>query len=219
MNDVDVRNAISNLDIKNNIFTTILGPNGCGRTTLAKCLKEKFENSILISSIPKFYSNDIKKYIDDNQDKKLNELLKKIKIKSLLDYSFKTLSIGEKQLIQMVSVLVSNFDVIILDNALSNLSSLNKELILKYLKQLHGRTIINITTNKEDIIYGDVTILINDNIIVNDKTIKVLDKELAFRSVDFELPFMALLSLKLKYYDLVDKTIIDMNKMVDKIWK
>ena len=201
MIDVDIKKIVANLDIKNNTFTTILGPNDCGKTKLSNYLKKKFDNAVELLSIPK-NSINIKDITWDNHNKKLNTLLKKLELEQLTEYSFKTLSIGEKQLLQITSVLISNYDVIILDNALSNLSSVNKELILKYLKQLSDKTIINITTNKEDIIYGDNTILINGDVILNDKTIKVIDNELAFRNIGFELPFMALLSLKLKYYDL-----------------
>lgn len=218
MIDVDIKKIVANLDIKNNTFTTILGPNDCGKTKLSNYLKKKFDNAVELLSIPK-NSINIKDITWDNHNKKLNTLLKKLELEQLTEYSFKTLSIGEKQLLQITSVLISNYDVIILDNALSNLSSVNKELILKYLKQLSDKTIINITTNKEDIIYGDNTILINGDVILNDKTIKVIDNELAFRNIGFELPFMALLSLKLKYYDLLDKPIMDMNRMVNKIWK
>ena len=219
MIDIDMKKNISNLDIKKNTFTTILGPNNCGKTKLTEILKKKFENAITIFSIPKNINVDIKELIDKCSDKKLNTLLKKLKIKQLLDYSFKKLSIGEKQLIQIASILLSDYDVIILDNALSNLSSVNKELILKYLKQLNDKTIINITTNKEDIVYGDNIVLINNDIVVNDKTENVIKDESVFKSIGFELPFMALLSLKLKYYDLLDKPIMDMNRMVNKLWK
>ena len=37
--------------------------------------------------------------------------------------------------------------------------------------------------------------------------------------IGLTLPFMVDLSLKLKYYDLIDDVELDMNRMVDKLWK
>ena len=42
------------------------------------------------------------------------------------------------------------------------------------------------------------------------------EKEL--KSIGFDMPFMANLSLKLKYYGLVDDVITNMNAMVKQLW-
>ena len=209
---------LKQLNIKNNTFTTILGSNETGKTSLGHIIKKNFDDAVIISPNSK-YIEDISKLLDKSLDKKLNTLLKKLDIKKLLGFSFNTLSIGEKQLLQIASALLSNHKVIIFDNVLSYLSMVNKELVMKYLKQSSNKTIINITSNKEDIIYSNYTILIKDNDVINDKTIKLMSNESLFKEIGFSLPFMALLSLKLKYYDLMDKPLLDMNKMVNEIWK
>ena len=199
--------SIDKLKIENNVITTILGANNIGKSKLSKKLNKELNNSILLTHIPKNIVNtNIDQYLID-----------KLKVNNLFDYSFNTLSIGEKQIVQLIKSL--NHDVIILDDALSKISNLNKDLILKYLSKTK-KTIIYITTNKEDIIYGKYTILIDDEkIIMNDKTNNIMKCEKEFKMIGFELPFMALLSLKLKYYNLIDKPILNMNKMVDKLWK
>ena len=107
-----------------------------------------------------------------------------------------------------------------MDNATSKLSELQRTTIFKFLKQLKQTTIINITNNIEDSLYGDRIVLLNNQTIFLDDTTKnALKNEKAFRSCNLDLPFMASLSLKLKYYDLLDSTILDMNKMVNKLWK
>ena len=197
---------IKELKIENNVITTILGPNNIGKSKLAKKLNKELNNSILLTTIPK---NILNTNIDQN-------IVNKLKINHLFNCSFNTLSIGEKQIVQLVNAL--NYDTIILDDALSMISNNNKEIILNYLNKTK-KTVINITTNKEDIIYGKYTILIDDEIILNDKTNNILNCEKEFKQIGFELPFMALLSLKLKYYNLIDKPILNMTKMVNKLWK
>ena len=48
---------------------------------------------------------------------------------------------------------------------------------------------------------------------------EVLLEEKKFNNLGLALPFMAELSIKLKYYDLIDDLIFDMDEMVNKLWK
>ena len=193
-------------DIMPNSFTTILCSNCIDKIKLGNSIKNKSDLLITTKAIDLY--GDV--------DKKLVNMLK---IKDLLLYDFDTLSSGEKQLVQIVTALGSDFDRIIIVDALSNISLINKEKILKYLKKLKNKTVIYITNNKEDIIYTDNFILYDNEVILNDKLSIVLDKEKEFKKAGFELPFMPLLSLKLKYYNLIDKPILSMERMVDKLWK
>ena len=47
----------------------------------------------------------------------------------------------------------------------------------------------------------------------------ILKKEKILRENHIEIPFMIDLSTKLKYYDLIDNPILNMNEMVDELWK
>lgn len=198
---------IKKLNIKKYTTTAILSSN----ESISKHIENEFKNSLLITSVPK---NNTKLKVHD-----MSKLIKDLKINDLFEYSFNTLSNGEKQLLQVVCALGSKNKTIILDNALSDINSLKKEIIYKYIKGT-DKTIINITNNTEDIIYSEYTIVLNDNeVLLNDKTTNILDKETEFKSIGFELPFMASLSLKLKYYNLVKKPITSMDRMVNKLWK
>lgn len=203
MNKTNIKNKI---DIIPNSFTTILCSNFVDKIKLGNSIKNKSDLIITTNAID----------IYGDVDKKLVNILK---IKDLLLYDFDTLSSGEKQLIQIARALSSDFDRIIIVDAISNISGINKEKILKYMKRLKNKTIIYITNNKEDIIYTDNFILCDNEIILNDKLSKVLDKEKEFKKIGFDLPFMPLLSLKLKYYNLIDMPILSMERMVDKLWK
>lgn len=199
----------NNFVVENNKLTTILGSNQSGKTTLANIIDKSLDNSILISeeTMPK-NTPDIK-------------ILKKINFEYLKDTSFEQLSTGEKQIYNIISSLSNNSEVLILDDALSSIDNKTKEIIFKILrKELKTKTIINITSDVEESIYGDYIILLNKGeFILNEKTKAALKKEKDFRNCNLDLPFMASLSLKLKYYGLLDNLYLDKNKMVDKLWK
>lgn len=203
MNKTNIKNKI---DIIPNSFTTILCSNFVDKIKLGNSIKNKSDLIITTKAIDVY--GDV--------DKKLANMLK---INNLLLYNFNTLSSGEKQMIQISKALNSNFDRLIIVDAISNVSFINKEKIFKYLKKLKNTTIIYITNNKEDVIYADNFILYDNEVIINDKLTKALNKEKEFKKAGFELPFMPLLSLKLKYYNLIDKPMLSMERMVEKLWK
>ena len=113
--------------------------------------------------------------------------------------------------------------IIILDNCFSMVDNITKNHILKKLKVLNRNekiTIIHVTTNMEDSIYGNYIALLGDKKIkFFGKNNYAYTKEELFLEEGIKLPFMVQLSSKLKYYDLISKTILDMNKMVDEVWK
>jgi energy-coupling factor transporter ATP-binding protein EcfA2 len=202
-----IEQLIKKLNIKKYTTTAILSSND----SISKYIENEFKNSLLITSIPK---DNIELLVND-----MTKLIKDLKIAELFEYSFNTLSIGQKQLLQIVCALGSKNKTIILDNALSNISDTKKEIIYKYIKTT-DKTVINITKNTEDIIYSEYTIVLKDDeVLLNNKTNEILDRENEFKESGFELPFMALLSLKLKYYNLVKKPITSMDRMVNKLWK
>lgn len=152
----------------------------------------------------------------------IKKVVKEFSIENMLEYNPNNLSGGEKQLIKVISNLVGNPKLIILDESTSMLDSVTKEKVYKYLKKLNrqGVTIICTTNDMNDLVYGKRIIMLgNKNIVLDSKLNKAFNNEKIFKDNDLELPFMALLSLKLKYYNLIDGIILDINKMVNKIWQ
>ena len=134
------------------------------------------------------------------------------------EYKINMLSNGEKELIEILYAFM-NYKIIVFADSTSNIDNLTVEKIFKYVKN-NNITLINITNKSEDIIYGDKVIIIKDRkIILNIKLKDILNYEKEFRENNIDLPFMAELSLKLKYYNLIDKPIFNMTKMVNKLWK
>lgn len=226
--------VIKNLEIKPNTFTTIIGKNGSGKSTLAKMIYNSLDDrkTIYIKEISKniFDVDTTKEYIyyylknlnlkNHQIDEKIEYLKKELDINHLLDYSYETLSIGEKQIVNLGCAIVSESDTIIIDNAMSMLNDYIKEKIFKSFKKLKDATIINVTNNPEEIIYGEYVIIIDNMKVILNKEIKeIVEDEKQFRENNMDLPFMISLSLKLKYYNLLDKPILDMNKMIGALWK
>ena len=155
--------------------------------------------------------------------KRVSKISNELKINHLLEFSPYSLSGGEKQIVALAAALVNKPKILILDESLSMLDGVKKEEIFKYLKKINRKqkiTIINITQDLEESIYGKELLLINNNnIVLYEKISNAFNNEKIFKECNLELPFMALLSTKLKYYGLVDDIILDMDKMVNILWK
>lgn len=150
---------------------------------------------------------------------RINQISKELKIEELLEREINTLSSGEKTLIAIASMLITEPKIVVFDEALSTVDIVKKEKIFHYLKSKQT-TIINLTNDIEDSIYGDQLVLIdNGKVILNDETKKTLDNEKILAKYGFTIPFMHDLSTKLGYYELLDSKIYNIDDMVNSIWK
>ena len=139
-----------------------------------------------------------------------------------MDYNPKYLSTGEQSLISIVIALVNKPKILIMDETLSMLDSITKEKVIKQLKILNkdnALTIINFTNDLEESLYSKRLILIDQKVVLNGIIKNAFNDLKIYNQLNLELPFMIKLSDKLKYYDLVDNVILDMDKMVNHLWK
>lgn len=154
---------------------------------------------------------------------KVDKVLEFIPIKEILEKNPHYLSAGEKQLVSLASALITEPKILILDEAFSMVDGVMKDKILKLLKKLNREkkiTIINVTHDIEETVYGDdIIVLDNGKIELSGDKLEVYKQEKKLKKLGLDLPFMVDLSNKLSYYGLVDKTILDMNEMVNHLWK
>ena len=131
------------------------------------------------------------------------------------------LSLGEKQLVVLCSVMVLDLDILILDNALCRMNSVLKEKVLNYFEKLKKKkvTIINFATDVREIMGSDYTILVDKKLVFNKKTNDVINDNALFEENRLKLPFLLDIANKLKYYDLLDKKISNIDELVDELWK
>ena len=79
--------------------------------------------------------------------------------------------------------------------------------------------IINITTYMDDTLLGDnIIIMDKGKIVLNGTKEDVFEQNDIIKKVGLDLPFIIDLSIKLKYYGLVDRIYFNMEELIDVIW-
>ena len=229
-----------NISVEKNTITTISGSNSCGKTTLMRILNREVitDNTILLNNINindytiKDYTNLIQAVIpleivfnEKTLEKELNnlDLVKGLRIKSILNKDINTLTIKEKVLAQLAIAIDNKPEVLLLDNIFIYFNDKEKEEIFTFLRNYQKKyslTIVLTTINLEDSLYTDYLYIIgNKKIILEGTPLEVLEKDNILNKVGLNIPFMADLSVKLKDYDLLDSIILDKDRMVDILWK
>lgn len=155
--------------------------------------------------------------------KKILDVSNLLGINDILEEEPHNLSAENKQLVALASVLALAPPIIILDSGLSKLDSLQRSKILTILRNLHitkNTTIIHVTNDIEDVLFGDEIIFINNGrLITQGKTEIVLERKDIFDKSHMERPFIVELSERLKFYGLIDRLYYDEDKLVNDIWK
>lgn len=238
------------LNIKENSFTTIIGNNDSGKSTLVKILlgflKSKgvyifnkpieknlwfvrrnigvvFENpslNFVCDTVEQELKLSLKCYHLDSKkiNKRILDLTKELAIADLLSENPKLLSKKQQILVSLAVALIINPKILIIDHALSDMN----EEIIKMLKkrQKKGLTILNLTTNAEEILYSDKVIFLKDgqNFFTGTKA-KLIKHLEVFDNCQIQPPFIIDLSNKLMFYELIDKIYTNMGTLVNNIWK
>lgn len=223
-----------NFEINKDSFVSIIMPSG--KTTLMNILAGIIKTKNVYLDNKLITKNDIKKigYVFENdifegetvkeelligangKIENYNEIITLFNLKRIENYSIKYLSKREKKIVKIAFALAKKPELIIFDNAFDIFS--NKEKIFKIIKKIPNLTIINITSNIEEVLYGKELIIINKNVLISGKTKKILEDIKQIEKLKLGLPFMVDLSNKLRYYDLLDKIIFDDSKLVNEIW-
>lgn len=153
----------------------------------------------------------------------VNDIASTFKIEHLLEKEPHLLSGGEKQKVALASALVAKPKILIIDDALEMVDEKAKSEILDILKSYHKEnnlTIITVTHNLEETYSADRMVVINNGtMLIEGPVTEVLQEDKIFNRIGVEIPFMVDLSNKLKLYGLVDHIILDMDEMVNVLWK
>ena len=155
--------------------------------------------------------------------KKINEISKLLKIEDILNQNPYELSGGQKQKVALGCALMLEPRIIVLDEALLMIDIKERDEIFKILKDYNTRkkvTIISFTHDLDEVIYSDRLIVLNSGKIVVDSTFpQVFEEELVMRKIGLEVPFTVELSKKLKLYNLVSNIKLDLESLVNELWK
>ena len=189
-------------EIKKNEYTTIVGKNGVGKSTVIKLMvgllkinkgiieidgeKLEYSDEILYKIRKKigivFHSVEdqlTEETAIDNlifgmennniSTKKMRENVEKFskyfKIENLLSRKISTLSGGEKQKIALVSAIVTEPKILILDEAMENIDYDFKKILNKFFDMflMEGKTIISVSHDLEEIKRSDNILLLSEN--------------------------------------------------------
>lgn len=198
-----------NLELYSKNLYIIKGKNGVGKTTFIKALLNqiKYEGNIKYG----FKNKDSLKYISyfsqespilENYTVKENlellsdynkskELLKSFSLDKLIYKKVSNLSGGQKQKLKIVITLLSDKDILIMDEPLNHLDKESKEFLERYLKEklLDKNKLIIIINHEEDYFKDEIEILFKDK-VVEKIGIEKENINNTFKKINFKLKWM-----------------------------
>lgn len=151
---------------------------------------------------------------------KYKNLIKIFRFDKIQDKCIEYLSLYEKIKLKVLCKLVYTPKILLLDNVLDDLLENEVLELLNILKKIGGMTIIA-SSNVLDtsILFDRLYIIDKGRTLLSGSPINVLKEDSTLNKLGLNLPFMFDLSIKLKYYDLVDDIELDMDRMVNILWK
>lgn len=229
-------------------WTMISGTNGSGKTTLVKLLgqlistKEKItyhfdlsfsfaigivleKNHIVGKTVEQELNYRLPFWSDPEKGSKarLNQLLNLCDLASIATKNCDQLSLLERKKLEIAAAIALRPQLLLLDNPCGYLTKQEKKEILAILKKIQTKedcSIVMTTNDLEETLFGDyVYILDRGKVVLEGKPLLVLQEEKILTRLGLSLPFMIDLSLKLKFYELLDDIVLDPDRMVDILWK
>lgn len=156
-------------------------------------------------------------------ENRIIEVAKFFNINHLLDKKTYDLTNSEKQVVLIAIALLHRPKILLLDSPFTMMDYQTKKKIkdkLKLYREKHNLTILLTTANLEDCVDCDYLYVINHgNVVLEGKPLAVMQKDTLIKKLGLELPFMIDLSLKLKFYEIIDYIELDIDRMVNTLWK
>ena len=245
-----------NFSLEKGSITSIIAPNGSGKTMLTKILcaiiptddictldgislnkknvlnyitkigvaTNDINNQFLFSKVKDELAYPLLNlgYPEHKINKKIIKISKFFEIENLLNKKITSLSKSDKNKLLIILALIHEPKVLVLDDIFYDMTSKTQKFMLEKLKELNsdGLTILNITS-KLDTIYDSDLIYVLNNFKIEDEGTKeeILNEDSYLNSIGLEIPFIIDLSLKLKFYDLIDKIYFNLDKLEEDLWK
>ena len=235
-----------NFNVKKGSFLTVIGKGGSGKSTLFNIISGNLVydgsisifdmsiNTALESGILGFVSL---KYDDFTESMVMEELINvlkkrgkdfeiikndiekisiKLNINPILNKKISSLSTKEKLLFKFTLQLLLRPKVLIIDNCFSFFDFEKNDIIRELKRVFKKSTVINITNDVNECLFGQEVLFLKDNLYK--KNVFLLDSE-DFLSNELDVPFIILLSEKLKFYGLIDKTYLDVERLIGDLWE
>lgn len=156
-------------------------------------------------------------------ENRIIELAKFFNISNLLDKKTIDLTNNEKQIILIVIALLHRPKILLLDSPFTMMDNNTKKRIINRLKEYkkkYNLTIILTTADLDDTLEADYLYVINKgNVVLEGKVLSVMKEDTLLKKLGLSLPFMVDLSLKFMFYEILSDIELDMEMMVDTLWK
>lgn len=152
----------------------------------------------------------------------VNEISKLLFLDEILDKDIWELNHIEKIKVLLAVAIIHKPKVLLLDDILVNLSDDDKERVLLIIKRVIrelGTIVISTTSSLSDTIYSDAILVIeNGSIKYSGRLDDILKHDNTLAKLGIDIPIMMDMSLKLQFYGLLDKVILNEKEMVDVLW-
>ncbi len=149
----------------------------------------------------------------------LKELNDFFSINKILNKAIDTLTKSDKMLVKILSYAVMKPSYLCIDGLLGYLDNRTKILLLNYLNY-KDIILINVTSDMNDTLFTDYTLCLYNGIsAIDGKTLDVFKEEKILRRLGLDLPFMIDISTQLQLYGLINKTYLNKETLVKKLWK
>lgn len=215
-------------DVSTCKWTTIIGLSECGKSTFIRLINNDFKydgeilfdgNIIIIDGNFNYENILVSKLIKKYYSKNIyNKIINEYDLKNIISKKVSDLNEQDKIKLLFCLKLSSKGDIVIIDNLLNKLNCHNKNIIVKMLNKLKIK-VINMTNNMEDTLLGEnIIIMDKGKIMLNDKKENIFMKHDDIKKIGLDLPFIVDLSIKLKYYGLVNKIYFSMEELIGAIW-
>ena len=235
------------LNVEKNSFTTIVGSNKSGKTTLIKLMTgilpskdaiqidtSRKQTGVFVGEIgDQFLFDDVYHelaftlenlcYPESVIKERIAEVTNLLKINDLVDKKITSLSTAEKARVLFAVSIIHKPKLLLLDNPFCMLSKEDRMFMNNIIMKLVRRdkmTVLMTSNDLTDALYADYLYVLDEGkIIVEGPPLKVMEEDTLLSRYNMSTPFMVDLSNKLMFYNLIDDVMVDMDRMVDKLWK
>ena len=156
-------------------------------------------------------------------NQRIDEVLDLLNVKSLKYKNIVDLTDFEKVKLIIGLSIIHKPKIIFLDNPYLGLNKKESNIINRLLKLIckkEGISCLVTTNDLENILIADrVVVLDNKSILLDDKPYDILKQDNKLVRAGIVMPVMIDLSIKLSEYGLLDRIILDTDRMVDTLWK
>lgn len=161
-------------------------------------------------------------YKEHKINKRINKMTKFFEMDSLINKNIDSLTESEKRKLYILVSLIHEPKFLVLDDAFLKFDHEEQELLLKKLKELNkeGLTILNITSKLDTIYESDKVYVLNHFQIEKEGSVlEILKQDSYLKEIGLSIPFVVDLSLKLKFYNLLDRIYFHLEDLEEDLWK